>query len=702
MNANISFIHKIQSTNDITTIAGASQEIMDALQKTVQHAGALLGVRNCSIALLDGTGTTLVTLAALQPDGQKPRQTRFRLNEGVAGWVAEHREALIINDTSLDPRFKRLGHIPLNSIMCVPLLSNDNMIGTLTVSSRQNTAFDEKQAHLLSTFAHQAVLTILNTRHAEIAQRQINSLEMLLRLSRGVTTRLEPATLYRTILLNARQLVPCDSAVIYLVRERAHELYSVANLAGHDVLSLTDVKEEKINLYDEHSLPAWAALHRHPMLLAAVQSMQDEEGIASSSPAELAAPFVSRNVLYGVLSLKREGPFTSEEFRIVRNLCNIAAATLENMQLFHKVRSEQEELSAILASSSDGIATLGIDARFDKANAAFGRIFGVAAEQIVGMECLELLSCRDKKDVSHCRNLCMIQEALLLQEPLPYLEIDLSIQDVPRSIGLSITPVITADKPLCLLVVRDVTTIRDTTRMKANFLSMITHELRSPINAINGYLDLALEGIAGELNSQQREFIQRARASSEHLYALVEDLLLVSRADAGQLRLNRDLTRLQDVIANAVEEMELTAADHGVAIAVDIARDFPYLYADTVRLQQVLRNLLSNALHFTAQGGQVTISAHIESEAPSETAPSEEVTHVVKLCVRDTGSGIAHEHHLRIFERFFQVSKGSSGGQGLGLAIVKMIVELHGGTVTVESIPDQGSTFICTLPCLLV
>ncbi len=95
------------------------------------------------------------------------------------------------------------------------------------------------------------------------------------------------------------------------------------------------------------------------------------------------------------------------------------------------------------------------------------------------------------------------------------------------------------------------TDTEDLERLKAHFLSIITHELRSPLNTINGYLDLTMEGIAGELNQQQREFVQRARASSEHLYALIEDLLLISRADAGQLRLNHDFIRLPEIVANA-------------------------------------------------------------------------------------------------------------------------------------------------------
>jgi len=249
------------------------------------------------------------------------------------------------------------------------------------------------------------------------------------------------------------------------------------------------------------------------------------------------------------------------------------------------------------------------------------------------------------------------------------------------------------------------TDTEDIERLKAHFISMITHELRSPLNTINGYLDLALEGIAGELNQQQREFVQRARAGSEHLYALIEDLLLISRADAGQLRLNYDFIRLPEIVANAIEELELIAMDNEISIRVEIASDFPQMYADAIRMQHVLRNLINNALRFTPPGGSVAISARVNNN-PTQTANAELVAtnadkQQIEVQIRDTGYGIAPEYQKRIFERFYQIPIAHSelsGGQGLGLTTVKMIVELHGGRVSVESIPGAGSTFKFTLP----
>lgn len=240
---------------------------------------------------------------------------------------------------------------------------------------------------------------------------------------------------------------------------------------------------------------------------------------------------------------------------------------------------------------------------------------------------------------------------------------------------------------------------------QTQFLSLLAHELRSPLHSIHGYLDLALTGAGGELNVQQHEFVQRARVASQHLYALLEDLLCVARADSGQLRLQRSITDLSAIVDNAVEELALTAADQGIVLRVDVEPQLPRLYADAVRLQQVLRNLIDNAIHFTPAGGTVEVTASVEGVGPvGPSDTDEDVTRLACLRVRDTGIGIAPEFHQHIFERFYRIldkNAERSGGQGLGLWIVKLIVELHGGRVTVESVPGQGSVFTCFIPGLL-
>lgn len=232
----------------------------------------------------------------------------------------------------------------------------------------------------------------------------------------------------------------------------------------------------------------------------------------------------------------------------------------------------------------------------------------------------------------------------------------------------------------------------------SHLLSSVAHELRSPLNTINGFLDLTLEEVAGPLNEQQRDFIQRARAGSEHLYTLLEDLLLIARADAGQLRLHRSSCSLEELVEAAREDLELSAHEAEVTVEVALPADLPEISVDAIRVQQVVRNMLSNALHCTPAGGHVTVAACVLRGLQAEEKP------ILEIRVEDNGCGIEPAYHERIFERFFRVPRpegGRASGQGLGLTVVKLLVELHGGRVLVESEPGAGSTFIFTLDALV-
>jgi PAS domain S-box-containing protein len=356
---------------------------------------------------------------------------------------------------------------------------------------------------------------------------------------------------------------------------------------------------------------------------------------------------------------------------------------------------------AILASSLEGMAIVAPDTSFVEVNSAFASLFDKKPEQVVGMRAVKLFAPQDAQGSAGAAA-CSITQALQEQQALAYREFDCTINGSARALGLSITPVSGGVEALSLVIARDVTAVRTLQQGQSSYLAWIAHELRSPLNTMHGYLDLALMGLGGELNEQQRDFVQRARASSEHLYALLEDLLFIAKADAAQLRLKRDLADLHELISAALEELELTIADHAVTLDVAVPGDLPLLYVDAVRMQQVLRNLVSNALRTTPRGERITISATlvVADHTTAEQASPTTAQKCLRLQVSDTGSGISAEALQHAFERHSSAA-GRSCGQGLGLAIVKIIVELHGGRVMAASTPGQGSTFTCLLPCVL-
>ena len=224
-------------------------------------------------------------------------------------------------------------------------------------------------------------------------------------------------------------------------------------------------------------------------------------------------------------------------------------------------------------------------------------------------------------------------------------------------------------------------------RHKSQFLANMSHELRTPLNAILGYTELILDGIYGEVPGKVREVMERLEMSGKHLLGLINDVLDLSKIEAGQLMLSLAEYSMKEVVHTVVTTVESLAAEKRLALKVAMAQDLPRGRGDERRLTQVLLNLVGNALKFTEEG-EVRIEAGLTDGA-----------FVVAVC--DTGPGISEADQRKIFEEFQQVDSSSTrkkGGAGLGLAIARRIVELHGGRLWVVSSPGQGSTFTFRLP----
>jgi signal transduction histidine kinase len=228
--------------------------------------------------------------------------------------------------------------------------------------------------------------------------------------------------------------------------------------------------------------------------------------------------------------------------------------------------------------------------------------------------------------------------------------------------------------------------LRELDRMKDQFVSVVSHELRTPLTSMVGYLELVLEGEAGELSEEQEQFLGIVERNCRRLNDLVDEILFVARVDAGRLTLERESVDLTELAEAAVTSARVPAERKGVEISLSASNDLPALWADPTRLTQVLDNLLSNAVKFTPAGGTVRASVARRGDG----------AHVE---VADTGVGIPKDEVGRLFERFFRASTAATiPGTGLGLSIVKAIVEAHGGRLSVESEEGVGTTFCVDLP----
>jgi signal transduction histidine kinase len=237
-----------------------------------------------------------------------------------------------------------------------------------------------------------------------------------------------------------------------------------------------------------------------------------------------------------------------------------------------------------------------------------------------------------------------------------------------------------------VLILHDVTQVQEQRELKRGAVSSVLHQLRTPLTSLRLSIHLLLEEKIGALNDRQTELLVAAREDSARLAVILDDLLDLSRIESGRMELAATRVRPQALARDAIEDHLVEARDRGVTLVNDVADDLPDVMADTGKIRHVFANLLANALRFTTPGGTVRVGASAQ-------------TNSVRFWVSDTGTGIAPEHIADLFEPFYRgPGQDDRSGVGLGLAIVKQIVVVHGGQVSVESRPGNGSTFSFTLP----
>ncbi|HEY6877182.1 MAG TPA: hybrid sensor histidine kinase/response regulator [Polyangiales bacterium] len=223
---------------------------------------------------------------------------------------------------------------------------------------------------------------------------------------------------------------------------------------------------------------------------------------------------------------------------------------------------------------------------------------------------------------------------------------------------------------------------------KSSFLAHMSHELRTPLNAVIGFSELLDQGIAGELNDKQREYVSYVLSSGRYLLELITDILDLSKVEAGRLELSIEDTALLPIAQHVEHSLSPLASKKHVALELELDQMLPAVHADPMRLQQILYNLLSNAIKFTPENGRVALRAR--SAGP-----------MVELAVIDNGMGIRSEDLPKLVREFEQVGNDTAakrGGTGLGLALTKRLIELHHGSIEVESVLGVGSTFTVRLP----
>ncbi len=399
----------------------------------------------------------------------------------------------------------------------------------------------------------------------------------------------------------------------------------------------------------------------------------------------LCVPLMLRGEPFGALYLgdNRRDFVSEQERQFLESFAYFASTAIENAQLYQTIADKNQELETILSGIGDGVLVVDADLRVMLMNPVATSIFSLDAPPSSGMPLPGIIRQHPIYD--------LLEEIRTAPDDSKMQEIELAPlgSEKLRTYQALATPLMVGQTLQGIAtVLRDITTQKELERMKSNFLSVVSHELRTPLHAIKGFVNIILMGKTGQVSEIQRDFLETVQEQTNNLQRLIDDLLEFSRLESGRVTLRLQPVDIPVVIEAVVEKLSLAAQSASVDLINHTPEELPTILADPWRLEQVVTNLVDNAIKFTPAQGRVTIDAV-------------DLGDFIQVSVIDTGIGVPTEQQERIFDRFYQVDGGANRqykGTGLGLTICRHIVEHHRGRIWAESAPgSQGAAFRFTI-----
>ncbi|HLF03535.1 MAG TPA: ATP-binding protein, partial [Anaerolineales bacterium] len=645
----------------------ARHDVEDLATVTLQRSVEALNAANGHIIIFQLDGTALHKIhytRDFSPLNRNQVQERL-ISEGLVPLVVSSQHGIVIENALTDPRWLKFPNDPARSAIAVPLLSRRSVLGVLILQHSQSAYFNGDHLTLLQAIASQAAIAIENAQLYAIEHKRVSELVALNQLSRQISVLSRSADLFDMIpqLIQDALGYPAVSLWLSDPEKDSLNLRSLADSLGLPADLLAFAPQQVVRT----GQPA----HFSGKMEGAVSNGQTGLGAAQSA---IAVPLFWGADASGVLAIHSSRPqhFQESDRVVLENLASQIAAALERIQLFESVEQEQQRLNAVLRAAADAILVLDAKGNVLLFNPAARQLFTdvetkVGAPLSVGGGYDDLIQALEKAQAAGA------PQAGEIAWP------------DKRTFATMITP---SEDGSQVAVLHDVTHFKDVERVKNEFIATASHDLKGPITAIVGYSQLLDK--AGALNPLQTDYVSRMQHATQQMLELVQSMLDLARIDMG-ITLNLESLSLHDLLTGVVDEYHSHALTKSQALTLTRVEGRPTVKGDSLRMRQALRNLISNAIKYTPENGQVTVTTETNS-------------HTITIKVQDTGYGIPAADLPFIFDKFYRVHTDQTAnieGNGLGLAIVKAIIEQHGGQIRVESVEGQGSCFSLALPLRL-
>jgi PAS domain S-box-containing protein len=665
----------------------AALDLSTVLQRVITLSMSNVGAVNGSIIVMDSSGEPIEGIICV---GSKmienaTQQLSETLHNGLAGWVIRNQLGAVIANTSHDERWLRRPdddeqQTGAKSAVCVPLIIHQQLVGVMTLVHPSPDFFSAAHLDLIQAIADQAGIAVLNARLYEDSQRRARVMTALAESASVITASLDLDEVLQRILSQISDALQVETVSLALVDPHAKILSFVASSAGID----DDLFDRKVRL-GEGFVGQVANTGKGEIIADTSKddrfSLELERNIESNIRAIICAPLRSQGEVIGVLEAINpiDGKFDPDALEVLTGIGSLAGTAINHARLYEQIQSTQQRYLELFQDSIDPILISDKDMKILEANRQAEMVTEFDKDSLSAKSISQLISSNQEEPGIDLGNLIpgeiLSYEAELNTRQGKQIPVRVFVRSVAVDAGINLQ-----------WLIRDISERRELDRLREDLISMIYHDLRSPLSNVVSSLDVFNAMLPQDGDPAFRSLLNIALRSTERIQRLTNSLLDMSRLETGQPIINLYSTSPVHLAVEAIEAVSPVAETKNQIINLKIPADILPIMVDADMIRRVIINLIENAVKYSPPGGEISIGAVIE-------------TNQAKIWIQDSGPGIPVKEQEYIFDKFTRLNpEGSQKGFGLGLAYCRLAIEGHGGKIWVESEAGHGSRFCFTLP----
>ncbi len=671
-------------SREIATAIDLQTLLERILSLSMQNIGAING----SIIALDDGGHPVASTLIIKTNilGYSTEQLQDTLDRGLAGWVVRNRQAVLIHDTSKDERWIRRPDDAEDatgpkSVVSTPFLAQERLVGVITLVHPQTNFFSRDHLTLIQAIADQSAVAVLNTRMHEESLRQARIMTALAESATVITGSLNLAEVLQSILEQTGHALGTDAVSLAVSETEGETLEYLASTSKkrHDIVG------EKVVF--GQGIAGWVAKEKKGLIIPDAYkdsrfnpNIDQKTGFRTKAIA--CAPIYSQGEFVGILEAinPQSGKFDPDALMLLSGIGSLAGTAIRHAQLFEAQQSAHKRYQQLFESNINSILITDWVGEILEANqqtALFSQYF---KEDLQGSN-IQMITQINTQVLGPGFNQVSGDEAISYESVLHTKSGTL----VP--ITVLVQSVTIDGKSYLQWVLRDDTERKELDQYRDDFLSMIYHDLRSPLANIISSLDVIDSLIAFEdENPTVLSLFDIAIRSTKRIQHLVNSLLDINRLEAGKPVWDKTPTPLQNFLLESIDELKPIFDNKKLKVSLAVPTDIPMVMINREMIRRVIINLTENSIKYTPPEGEVEVGAKQERD-------------FVRVWVQDTGPGIPEKKRSSIFDKYTRLhGSGGPTGYGLGLAYCQLAVEGHGGKIWVESVESGGSKFNFTIP----